>query len=47
MGRWGGHSNQTNQPASPVTNAHHDEEDDEEEDDGEVDDEKRFCENVA
>ena len=46
MGRWGGHSNQTNQPASPVTNAHHHDEDDEE-DDGEVDDEKRYCENVA
>ena len=46
MGRWGGHSNQTNQPASPVTNAHHHDEE-EEEDDGEVDDEKRFCENIA
>ena len=44
MGRWGGHSNQTNQPVFPVTNAHHDEEEDgedeeEEEDNGEVDDE--------
>ena len=46
MVRWGGHSNQTNQPASPVTNAHHHDEDDEE-DDGEVGDEKRYCENVA
>ena len=44
MGRWGGHSNQTIQPVSPVTNAHHDEEEEdnsedyeEEENDGDVD----------